>query len=411
MIMDIHLSKSTNSNACGNTEKKNVLILNFIPLNVGERGGAERRLMEVTKYFVIFGIEPHIMEYSQYPLEYSDTLRSVIRINRYFSDSMIGDILRILYIMPFVFLTCFRQRVDAVYINKTDSLENIMAALLIQKILRKPLFLILNLITPESSVPIKKLVSHWKSRGVSMRGLFRRLVYVKFRRYIHVKADVCFSVSQITAKEVQSSFGNDRFFVTGNGIDLSVFMPKLELAKLYEACYFGRLEHQKGTDVLLKCWKYVVDKFPNAKLLIIGEGNEKYTLYCKSLGKQLGLENNIIFTGWVSDDEVVRLLNISKIFVFPSRYEGFALAVAEAMACGLCCVISDIPVLRENFSGAADFAGLDNPNNFADLILHYLQNEKERIKLGLKAVQLAQTKGWDSVAKIETRIIKSIVRR
>jgi glycosyltransferase involved in cell wall biosynthesis len=127
--------------------------------------------------------------------------------------------------------------------------------------------------------------------------------------------------------------------------------------------------------------------------------------------KRLSLDRNVVFTGWVTDKEVVQLLRSSKLFLFPSKYEGFALAVGEAMACGLCCIISDISALRENFSSAADFADPDDPDAFTNRVLHYLENENERIKLSYAAHRFVQNLGWESVVRTEAHVIRSTVNR
>ncbi len=81
------------------------------------------------------------------------------------------------------------------------------------------------------------------------------------------------------------------------------------------------------------------------------------------------------------------------------------------MACGLCCIVSDIPVLRENFSGAVHFADPEDPEAFAESALHYLKNENDRVKMGHAARHLAQSFDWKYVARTEAHIIRSTVNR
>ena len=62
--------------------------------------------------------------------------------------------------------------------------------------------------------------------------------------------------------------------------------------------------------------------------------------------------------------------------MFPSKEEGFGLAIAEAMACGLPCVISNIPALRETFDPVAIFVNVDDPEAFAHAALTLIEPRK-----------------------------------
>src|SRR5438128_1930481 len=113
-------------------------------------------------------------------------------------------------------------------------------------------------------------------------------------------------------------------------MNTSTFRP-IELQKTYDAAFLGRLHPQKGVDVLLNAWRQVSDEVPSAKLLIIGGGHEHHVKRYREQIRTLNLEKNVQMAGFVSDETLlVKMLNSSRIFVFPSRYEGFALAVAEA---------------------------------------------------------------------------------
>jgi len=123
--------------------------------------------------------------------------------------------------------------------------------------------------------------------------------------------------------------------------------------------------------------------------------------------KELSLEKNVDFAGFVGDDEVVRLLNSSKLFVFPSRQEGFAQAVSQAMGCGLCCILSDIPPLREVYGSAAVFSPLNQPKLLAETIRRLLGAEGERRLYSERARQLAETFSWEDAVNQEISLIRT----
>lgn len=114
----------------------------------------------------------------------------------------------------------------------------------------------------------------------------------------------------------------------------------------------SRLVPVKGHIYLLKSAVKVVKDFPRAKFLIIGEGPLKEELQNKAT--ELGIKNNVIFTGLRED--IPRLLSVMNIFIQPSIIkEGLPLAIAEACACTLAVIASDIggnsEVVRDKETG------------------------------------------------------------
>ena len=85
----------------------------------------------------------------------------------------------------------------------------------------------------------------------------------------------------------------------------------------------GRLEPQKGFDVLLRALRVV----PNAELLLVGDGTERGHL--QELANDLGVAERVTWAGWLSDPRAT--LGEMDVFVLPSRFEGFPLALVEAM--------------------------------------------------------------------------------
>lgn len=93
----------------------------------------------------------------------------------------------------------------------------------------------------------------------------------------------------------------------------------------------GRLVHRKGHADLLSAWSRVDESFPDAHLLIIGDGPDRNKL--ESMVADLDLDSRVHFTGMRED--VPQLLDSFDVFVFPSHWEGLPGALLEAMAAGL----------------------------------------------------------------------------
>lgn len=112
------------------------------------------------------------------------------------------------------------------------------------------------------------------------------------------------------------------------------------------------------------------------------------------------------YIGRVNDEELKALYQSASCFVFPSRYEGFGLPVAEAMACGCPVVAADIPVLREVFSSAAWFCDPQSPADIAAKVLEVVQDEALKSKLRSAGLDLAGTLTWARAAEALDAVLR-----
>ena len=101
----------------------------------------------------------------------------------------------------------------------------------------------------------------------------------------------------------------------------------------------GRLSPEKNQKLLIKAFEKVLNKQPNSRLYIIGEGVERKNLM--NLIQKLEIEDKVILTGHM--DNPYFLLKMCDVFVLSSNYEGQALAILEALAVGLKVISTDIP--------------------------------------------------------------------
>ena len=100
------------------------------------------------------------------------------------------------------------------------------------------------------------------------------------------------------------------------------------------------LNIHKNIPELIKAFEQISDKYPNIKLVLVGGmGNEQR--------EKLTKHTNIIFTGYVKDDELPTLYKNALLYVYPSLYEGFGIPLIEAQYSGCPVLCSDIPVFKE----------------------------------------------------------------
>lgn len=114
----------------------------------------------------------------------------------------------------------------------------------------------------------------------------------------------------------------------------------------------GRLEHQKAFDVMLKAFALTLEKHPSARLTIIGEGSQRASL--EKLKSELKLHDTVRLIKFQANP--YPYLANADVFVSSSRYEGLALVILEALACGTPVVATDCPscireVLVEGVNG------------------------------------------------------------
>jgi len=120
--------------------------------------------------------------------------------------------------------------------------------------------------------------------------------------------------------------------------------------------YLGRLSREKGVDILLEAWQRVATALPNSHLVLIGDGDQR-----ESLEQQARPLTNIEFRGWVDDPWAE--LDQADCFVLPSRYEGFPVALLEALQCGLACVATNCTSALDELEHCGSHNGDVNSSN------------------------------------------------
>lgn len=177
-----------------------------------------------------------------------------------------------------------------------------------------------------------------------------RWIGFRMERIVSAIPDLIISNSSAgAAHAVAYGFPRDKFVVVPNGIDTSRFRPDPELRKLQRRKFglsddetaigvMARLDPMKGHPVFLRAAAIARARAPNLRFLCIGNGSEFERL--KVLGSKLGLGDRVMFTG---AQEPVAALNALDIACSCSVWgEGFSNSIAEAMACGLPCIVTDV---------------------------------------------------------------------
>jgi glycogen synthase len=112
--------------------------------------------------------------------------------------------------------------------------------------------------------------------------------------------------------------------------------------------FVGRMEYQKGPDMLVDTVPKVLQQRWDAQFIVAGHGTMKHELQARCAGLP------VQFPGYITDSEYVRLLNACEAIVIPSRNEPFGLVPLEAWSARKCPVVSDVGGLAENVSNFKD---------------------------------------------------------
>jgi glycosyltransferase involved in cell wall biosynthesis len=123
-----------------------------------------------------------------------------------------------------------------------------------------------------------------------------------------------------------------------NAIDVATVDSVPTQAKQFDVAWTGRVHAQKGIDDLLATLKWLGEKMPDFRAVIIGKSREML----EPIIRDLGLAANVTFTGLVSEEEKFRLLKASRVFLMPSHYESWGIVVGEAVAAGTAVVAYEL---------------------------------------------------------------------
>jgi len=170
----------------------------------------------------------------------------------------------------------------------------------------------------------------------------------------------------------------------------------------------GRLEKQKGFDMLIEAFRKATASHSDWKLEIVGEGTQRRNL--ESMIDAAGLHGRILLQGITKNPAMV--MRNADIFVLSSRYEGFPNVLCEAMACGAPCISFDCDsgpseIIRDGVDGVLV------PRNDIEALTKALQrlmsNELERLRLGLVAPEVIQRFSVERIMELwSTLLVEAI---
>lgn len=214
----------------------------------------------------------------------------------------------------------------------------------------------------------------------------------------HAKGIICLDNEEVY-QELKSLFPAKKIVMSTNAIDVSKYYSSEE--KVCDGLFAGDFGERKGVKYLKEIWELVLQQLPNSKLCILGRGWE---------GKD-ALPRNAEYLGYVSEAKKREIFAKSKVFVFPSLYEGFSLVTAEALASGLPAVLWDL-TWSKRFEKGAIKVKFGDIKGFAYAIVNLLKDDEQRKKIGEEGrLFIASRYSLEEVAERELKLLEEIVNQ
>jgi len=227
------------------------------------------------------------------------------------------------------------------------------------------------------------------------KGMFGKVVE---RMTTHL-TDKMIAVSERTKRDLEMIGVRKEIKVIQNGIDFGKIKMIEASNEETDVVFAGRLIKEKNVNVLIEAVNIIKKEVPDVKCIIIGDGPEKRRL--EKMAYDLGLEGNIEFKGFLADhNEVISYMKSSKVFVLPSRREGFGIVALEANACGL-----PVVTVNHKMNAACDFINNDGNGFICELSEEEIAEKifmalDKREGMKRKCVENARGYDWDNAVNL-----------
>jgi len=200
--------------------------------------------------------------------------------------------------------------------------------------------------------------------------------------------------------------------VVYNGIDTQEFYPlknNIRNENIFKIICVSRITPRKGIRYLIEAVKILREKYPQIRLEIIGEGNEKEELI--KLSAQYNLSEQVAFLGLISHNQLPRYYQNAHVFILPSLNEGMSNTMLEAIASGLPIIATDTGGTKELVSDAENgfIIKMKDPDDLVKKLEIMINNQKLRETMSIKSRQLSENFSWQKVTQKYYKIYNDVI--
>lgn len=236
------------------------------------------------------------------------------------------------------------------------------------------------------------------------------------------RADLLLSISQHAREEALGALSLDPARVVNMSSAISPhFQPRVmgevERAMLVSrfgihgryVMYSGAMEPRKNAEGLLKAFAMLGDAIlATTQLVIAGKVSEIDRRRFDATAAQLGISGQVVYTGFITDDELIALYSGAGVYVFPSLHEGFGLPALEAMACGAPTIGSNTTSVPEVIGRKDALFDPRDPAAIAGSIRRVLEDTAFAAELRAFAPIQAARFSWDATALTALSAMESV---
>jgi glycosyltransferase involved in cell wall biosynthesis len=241
------------------------------------------------------------------------------------------------------------------------------------------------------------------------------------------QADLIMTVSEFSKQGIMDHFGmsGDNIQVVSEAADKD-FRPIHETILLSDKLahfnldiktryilYVGGIAPHKNLSTLITAYSKLIEdtNHKDIKLVLVGDYEKDVFLIDNNLKvmlKQRHLTDRVIFTGFVSDEELVYFYNAAIVFVLPSFIEGFGLPAIEAMACGTPVIGSKTTSLPEVVGDAGLFFDPNDPDELLGHMTTIIENDELRKELAQRSLQRSAAFSWSKSASEALSVFEKV---
>lgn len=266
----------------------------------------------------------------------------------------------------------------------------------------------------------RQMVTDFPDAAAELEAKYNFAERIRCERRIYAEADLVIATTPAQTDMLRTEYDvtSEKLRMIPPGYDDSRFYPigaasRELLRKRFGfrgkvVVCLGRLARNKGYDLLLRGFAEVIAREP-AACLWLGLGGDRVSDReqalldeCRALSVELGVDRNVVFSGYVPEADLADVYRAADVFVLPSRYEPFGMTAVEAMACGTPTVVTThgglFRILRFGLDGL--FADAFDAADLGITILKPLRHPRLAERLSRNAAHTARSLfTWTGVAQ------------
>ena len=258
-------------------------------------------------------------------------------------------------------------------------------------------------------------------------GQFKKYDYWQLKYWSAISifvSNVVFAISESTKEEIVKKypFASKKVVVTPLAYDQNLFnarVAKEDIVRVKDKytivsdyiLFLSTLKPSKNVEGLVEAFNIITSRFPDTKLVIVGKKGWLYASIFEKV-KKLNLEDKIIFTDYVSEEDKPALIAGAKVFCISSFHEGFGLDVLNAMACGVPVVTSDKGSLPEVAGDAGVYVDPNSSESIATGLSKVLSmDDIDYNKLTAKGLEQVKKFSWKKTALKTLEALEDVYRQ